>query len=505
MNLVSPATAAAATVLIAAWAVWWAVASGRLDRGRDIDMAVDSDVSARLPERPALAGYVLSGADGNICRVLPTAGPATVARLGAIGAVRVVAIDPSLDDIALGVVMDPIDLPGEGIGPIEREVLGHLRRCAVPAGSDAVPTVTTGTLWHNPPSTRWWRRVRRSLASEAVAAGLARPTVPPVVLAPTVLVGAVTAAIGGLGLARALMSLDLSMVSPMWTVLGAAGARLGVDACRTALEPPHRLTRSGRLASTLLTHRHSELARALGPADGLATGASTRDPNGVAMATALGVTTRLTRQVPIPGCDSGLARRRRTLLSSAGDGVRPVRVATPVVPGRGGNPVIVLAAGLGLAVAALALGRAIGSLSAASIFAELRASSPAAVDALDTVLDVAALAALVPLLVGLFLIVAGAIDSVVTRTTVGEVIDVHLPDRDRVAVRASLAVAGVGGAGVPLVELSVDAGSGPRVGSWLVDERAAAPIGATVEVRHTPVLGRVRSIRPIGSAGESPG
>jgi hypothetical protein len=504
MSVISPATAAGAAVLVVAWAVWWAIATGRLDRGRGAEPADDRVGSTRVGERPALAGYVLSGTDGNLCRVLPTAGPVTVARLVGIGAVHVAATGATPDDVELGVAMGTDDLPDE-ISRIEREVLGHLRRCAVPAGHDALPTVSTGTLWHNPPSTRWWRTVRRSLAAEAVTAGLARPTVAPAVLAPSILAGVVVAAIGGLDLLGAMVSFDVGEISPTWTLLGAVGARLALDATRTALEPPHRLTRAGRLAATLLSHRHGDLAREHGPDSGLTTGLGAQDPNGLAMAAALGVTTRLARQVPVPGSDSGLAPRARILWSAVGDGVRPVQVFTPTIPGRGGRPALAVATGLGLLAAGVVLRRGIDAAAGASVITDIRESAPAAVDGLDTVLGIAAAGALVPLLLGLFLAVAGGVDSAVTRTTVGQVIDVRLPDRDRAAARASLALAGVGGDGVPLVELTVDTGVGDRIGSWLVDERAAAPVGATVEVRHSPVLGRVWSIRPVGSAGQSPG
>jgi hypothetical protein len=133
----------------------------------------------------------------------------------------------------------------------------------------------------------------------------------------------------------------------------------------------------------------------------------------------------------------------------------------------------------------------------------VRTNAPDAVADLDRLLDGLAGLAFVPLALGLVLIVSGAFDLGSRRVTAGEVIDVRVPDRRRPVDRLSAALAGIGHDGTLLVELAVDAGSGDRVRSWLVDARAAAPVGSTVEVHHTPVLGRVRSIRPLGSAGDA--
>ena len=506
MSVFTPATIIALIGLGAARMVWWAIATGRLDRQGDVEGSVadGAEAATAAVERPALAGLIVSGADGRICRVLDTAGPATVAHLVVIGAIRVTAIDSDDEAVELAVVAAPDELPTDAAGGFERRVLEHLRRRAITTSSGSAPTVTSGTLWHNPPSTRWWRAARRALTADAVAAGLARPTVSPVLLAPSVAVGAIVAIVGVLDVLGAVVRLDIGALAPTWIVLGVLGGWVAGDAGRTAAEPPHRLTRAGRVASTLLVHRQAEAARTVDRSSGIAgPGVALGGADGVAMATAIGVPTRLSHQVPVPGADSGIAPSARVVWSAAADGVRPVRVVTLPVPGRGGRPAFVLASGVGAVTASLILRRAISAVTESSTFTSVRTNVPDAVGDLDRLLDGLAALAVVPSVFGLVLIVTGAIDLGSHRVTSGEVIDVRIPDRRRPVDRLSAALAGIGHDGTLLVEIAVDTGSGDRVRSWLVDARAAAPVGSTVEVHHTPILGRVRSIRPLGSAGDS--
>lgn len=506
MNPVTPATVAALLGLGVARALWWAIASGRIDRhGGADDHSADASGSATTTiERPALAGLVLSGADDRICRVLDTAGPATVAHLVAIGAIRVTAFDPDDDAVEFALVATPDELPADAAGGFERRVLDHLRRRSTATASGSAPTVTSGTLWHHPPSAGWWRSARRALTADAVTAGLIRPIVAPVSLAPSLLLGAVAAVIGLVDLVDALVRLDPGALAPAWIVLGLLGVVIATDAARTAAEPPHRLTRAGRVASTLLVHRQNEAARTIDRSSGLVDGgAAPGSPEGVAMAAALGVPTRLSRQAPMPGADSGVVPSARVVWSSAAEGVRPVRVVTLPIPGRGGRPPLVLAVGVGAVAASLILRRSISAVADSSTIESVRTNTPDAVSGLDRLLDSLATLALLPMVLGSVLIVAGAIDVASRRVTSGAVIDVRVPDRRRLVDRLSAATAGIGHDGTILVELAVDDGRSDRIRSWLVDARAAAPVGSTVEVHHTPVLGRVRSIRPLGSAGDA--
>ena len=506
MSVLTPVTVAALIGLGVARVLWWAIATGRIDRHREADESGNdaSGPSTGAIERPALAGLVLSGADDRICRVLDTAGPATVAHLVAVGAIQVAAIDPGDDAIEFAVVATPDELPTDAGGGFERRVLDHVRRRAIPSTSGSAATVSSGTLWNHPPSTRWWRSARRALVADAVTAGLARPTVSPALLAPSLALGAVVVVVGLFDVVDALVRIDLGGLDPTRVVLGLLGAWVVIDAARTAAEPPHRLTRAGRVASTLLVHRQAEAARTFDRSSGLANaGVAVGGADGLAMATALGVPTGVMRDAPVPGADSGVAPSVRVVWSTVGRGVRPVRVVTVPVPGRGGRPPLVLASGVGAVVASLVLRRAVTTVADSSTFASVRTNAPDAIGDLDQLLDGLAALAFVPLALGLVLIVSGAFDLGSRRVTAGEVIDVRVPDRRRPVDRLSAALAGIGHDGTLLVELAVDAGSGDRIRSWLVDARAAAPIGSTVEVHHTPVLGRVRSIRPLGAAGES--
>jgi len=489
MSLLGPATVSAALALLAARVLWWALATGRVDRRRGIEgPASDTAVPTAPPDRPALAGFVVSGADGRLCRVLDTTGPATIAHLVALGAVRVSAVGPGPDEIELTTTMAPQDLPAGLAGGIEGRVLDHLRHQR--------ESVSTGMLRRDAPSARWWTAARRSIAADAVAAGLARPTVTPMSLLPSALAAGAITAISVIHLVGVMLGADPSGATAMWAILGVLAARVARDALRTAVEVPHRLTRSGRVAATLISHRLDDLIGMHPESSGLTPTATSGDTAGLAMATALGVPTRLTRQVPLPGADTGPVPRHRVVWSPAADGVRPVRIVTPLLPGRGGRPTVVVATGLGLTVGATALRRALDGVADAAVLVRLRAASPDAVSVLDRVVDVARLAALAPLVLGIALAVAGVIDLRAERVTVGRVVDVRLPDRRRVVDRLGRAITGAGSRGTLLVEVAVDDGTDDRVRSWLVAVTDAAPVGSAVEVRHTPVLGRVRSIRP---------
>jgi hypothetical protein len=256
------------------------------------------------------------------------------------------------------------------------------------------------------------------------------------------------------------------------------------------------------VAATLLAHRHDELARAHDTGSGLGTSTSHREAAELAMATALGVPTRLTRQVPLPGADSGPAPRHRVVWSRDTDGVRPIRVVTPLLPGRGGRPTSVMASGVGLLVAAVVLRSGLGEVDDAAIIARLRGTTPEAVGSIDQVLDVARLVALAPLLLGIVLAVAGTVDLRARRVTVGRVVDVRLPGDRSVGDRAARALSGTRTSGTLIVEMAVDDGTTDRVRSWRVDAGTAAPVGSMVEVRHTPVLGRVVSVRPAMGSGD---
>ncbi|MGB1609254.1 MAG: hypothetical protein ACPHGX_02550, partial [Ilumatobacteraceae bacterium] len=102
---------------------------------------------------------------------------------------------------------------------------------------------------------------------------------------------------------------------------------------------------------------------------------------------------------------------------------------------------------------------------------------------------------------GLWLLALGVVDSFISRTRRGLVVDVRLVDEGPGRASWLRSLAGVGRDGAALVEVAVDDGAQPWLNSWLVTTRIAPPVGAEVEVRHTPLLGRVHSMRPIGRSG----
>jgi hypothetical protein len=107
----------------------------------------------------------------------------------------------------------------------------------------------------------------------------------------------------------------------------------------------------------------------------------------------------------------------------------------------------------------------------------------------------AAILSFIPILIGLWLVIAGIVDVVSTVERTGVVVRARRPvevsalprrvrrllDRDRYRVY-----------------LAVDDGSTDTIAAWRATERTAVPQGARATVRASRVLGRVRSATPVG-------
>ncbi len=127
---------------------------------------------------------------------------------------------------------------------------------------------------------------------------------------------------------------------------------------------------------------------------------------------------------------------------------------------------------------------------------------PGQIDLIEKLADILAAVCWVPILWGVWAIVAGAVDSVATRERLGSVVRARRP----VEVLPPL----LAGVVKPFAErdrfstyLAVDDGKRVWVTAWLAGERSAAPQGAQARVRATPLLGYVRSSEPVGTATRS--
>jgi len=242
-----------------------------------------------------------------------------------------------------------------------------------------------------------------------------------------------------------------------------------------------------------LAHRRDQLVDSISPADGI--GSST----GVADATAVGIHTRVTRQVPLISTHT-----ERLIWSDHSDSLRLVRVRRDWRPGEGTRPSSAIFGGLFAIIIALIVRRVEGAISASDWFTTLTAESSSAVENFDQLLSFVRQLVLVPLIGGTCVAVAGIVDLFATTTFSGKVIDVQLPETQQITQKIRAFLTGAGHDGIAIVEVTLDLDESSRARTVVVDARAAAPIGSEVSVEQTLILRRVKSIRPRGSSGAEP-
>ena len=470
-----------------AW-VWWGVQRWiDLTRGdRHSDQPDEVPVGSDPPgaERPAVASMLVVGLSGGACRVAGSAATATVVDLAARGAVSL-RDDPANNNGLLVVIGDD---GSPDLESHESMVLGLLRSRARNG------LVSTGTLLRNQPGWLWWARFRRAVALAARRDGLSTAARDErLVAAPAV--PALPAALWALSeMFGVITSRSLDGLSVDGLVLGLLAFALLRTVISDLADPVDHLTESGRRHALAWMAIRADLSRRI-PDDASPVTSTTRQR---ALAVAVATGAHETTRWALPLIDPVQPRR---VWSDAGGRPRVVTIHSPLIPGRGGRPPVVAAVGLAAIVGSRIASSIVDGVRSSDRLDELDRLVPDANRWIDVLVDSIGWALWIPLIAGLWLLVAGAFDSVVRRSRRGLVIDVRLLDEGSGRASWIRALAGAGRDGSALVELTVDDGAQPWLSSWLVTARSAPPIGAEVEVRHTPLLGRVRSIRPIGRSG----
>jgi hypothetical protein len=102
---------------------------------------------------------------------------------------------------------------------------------------------------------------------------------------------------------------------------------------------------------------------------------------------------------------------------------------------------------------------------------------------------------------GIALAVIGFIDLFARHSVEGVVIDVRLPEERTAPQKLRAFFTGAGHDGVAIVEMTIERSASGTTQTFVVDARAAAPIGAEVTIEHTVLLRRVRSVAPRGTSG----
>ena len=196
---------------------------------------------------------------------------------------------------------------------------------------DGSEVVDSGTLAHHPPRMMWWLRYRRAVASRSRAAGITEARSAFGVLigitAVAGLIGVAGLAIGARSVISAVASLDPLALRLWWLVLGIAGGRIALDALRASVESSDMLTGAGRQLVLRLAHHRDQLSGAFGPTHGVGDSADT------ALATAVGLPTRVARQVPLFS-----SRCEPLMWSDYSGSLRLVRMHRDWRPGEGAHP-----------------------------------------------------------------------------------------------------------------------------------------------------------------------
>jgi hypothetical protein len=430
-------------------------------------------------EPPAVVGLLTNGYD-----VPRAAVTATALDLAARGWIRLAAVDGELV-----VVTRSTAAAGDSLRPFEQQVLNHL---SARAFNDLTSAGTLAASQHRL-DRRWWLRFGRAVADEASARGLSVRRYTAVDTGPVALVVAVglvtcwVAARGGEEVAIA----DSWRARLVWLATIGALGWLGWCTVLRALGSAQRPTAAGseRTAAWMgyrqrLDDRIPAHASVIAP-----------PPQQVALAQActMGVATQVLAQLPAAPDD------HRAAWSDAGGRAHVVRVRYPVRPGYGQHPLKVGIVGVVVLVVARWLRGFLGRVSDGESLQSLLDRVPGQVDLIRDLAAVLAVLCLVPLLWGVWAVVAGAVDSVITRERIGAVVRARRPGDVLPPLLAGFVK--------PFAErdrfstyLAVDDGHRRVVTAWLANERSAAPQGAQARVRATPMLGYVRSSEPVGTA-----
>lgn len=433
--------------------------------------------SALRRETPAVVNVLTHGG-----RLTAEAMRATMIDLAARGWLRI--LPPETDDEVSRVRPAAVAYDGDSLLPHERLVLQHtLARFttdrAIPARHLAVDV-----------RGQWWRRFRRLVFAEGRRAGvLSRRWTPLLVAGPAVVTAlAVFAWLasrdGGIEGTAVIDSVERRYVSILTLV---AIVVLVVRVVRTVIDGEVTLTEAGlAAASRWLAVRQRLVAAGFGP---MAPSANDLGDRRLGYATAMGMAEGAGVELPLAREDHHLA------WSSIAGRARLVRIRYPWRPGYGMNPAIALVGGLITFFVGLRLRRLFDAVAREETWGSIYERFSEQDWLIADIATGLTILTVVPIVLGLWVAVAGAADTfnsvertgVVVRTRrPAEVSPIPRPVLRRLErERYSVCVA-------------VDDGRSDVITAWRATERTAMPQGVDATVRATPVLGHVRKSTPIG-------
>lgn len=429
-------------------------------------------------ESPALVNLLTNDAT-----LTAAAFRSTIIDLAARGWLRLLPADD--DDDELGRVRPAATAyEGDALLPHERLVLQHVMARfttdrAIPARFLAVDVKGS-----------WWRRFRSLVVDDAFRAGLVRRRWSVIDLAPPAALTVLSFMLWWRG--RNDGDVEIAVVDSIERRLWAAAALIAIVALvyrivRHIVDRPLTHTEAGRAATERWLSVRQRLTEG-GFAQMSPSSIETGDRR-LAYASAMCLAEGAAVELPLAREDHHRA------WSSVGRHARLVRVKYPIRLGYGLHPLIALVGGVALAFGAVRLRRLFSDTARGESLDSLYERFP---DQDWLIADIATgltVISVLPIVAGVFVAVAGAADVFTTIERTGVVIRARRPaevaplprfirrriERDRY----SLFVA-------------VDNGIKGTVVAWRAGERNAIPQGANAVVRATPVLGYVRSAKPVG-------
>lgn len=433
-------------------------------------------------EPPAVVGLLT-----NDYRVPASAITATALDLAARGWVRLTTTDGELVIVTTG-----SGVGGETLRPFEHQVLNHLAARAF----NGVTSASTLAASHHRLNRRWRFRFDRSVAATSQQLGLSRARYSvgflaiPAVLSLIALVSLWSSIRNGTEIAIA----DSWRSRTLWFLATIVGLALVAQTTQRVLGADQTPTEAGRTRTDLwlgyrarLRDRIPEHASVVAPPP---------QQRALAVAVVMGLSPDIEHQLPAAPSDA------RNAWSEAGDRAHSVRIHYPVRPGYGQHPLKVLGVGLIVFLAARWIRDFMLRVGDGDALRDLLAKSPGQIDLFRDLADGVAVILILPMVIAVWAVVAGAIDTVATRERTGFVVRARhpvevLPYRVMRILKPFAERSGYS------TYLAVDDGKRAVVFAWLATERTAAPQGAQARVRATPMLGYVRSSEPIGTATRS--
>jgi hypothetical protein len=471
----APSTVALALAIVVTAAghvaLWWADRRTAPVRPRPDASAAD----AVGDEPPAVVNVLTNDV------TLTAAGlRATMIDLAARGWLRILPPD---DDDDIGRVRPAAGTSGgESLLPHERLVLQHvLARFttdrAIPARYLAVDV-----------RDRWWRRFDRLVTDECRRRGLVMRRWPRRVLAGLFAVGALAAV---LWLRSATLGDDTAVIDSVGRRV--AGGLTLVAVVALLVRTFHRATGGDQrhtdagieVTAGWLAVRRDLVAAGLGP---VAPSSVDIGDRRLAYAAAMCLAEGAAIELPLAREDHFRA------WSAVGGEARLVRVRYPARIAYGMHPVVALLGGLAMFFAGLGAYRFLADVARGDSLDGLYERFPEQDWLITDVAIVGALLCAVPILVGLWAALGGALDALRTVERTGVVLRARRPaevvalprflrrllERDRF-----------------VLYIAIDDGASGRVTAWRTTERNAVPQGATAVVKATPLLGYVRRAVPV--------